>query len=985
MKPNQNSPLLETGAQSSPTHAPSPSPPSPLLSLFSPLSASYDPCSEILPFPDLTDLLNEDSQSSELSLSSSSIPPLISLPPSAPSYGGSLRVAILNSLKDNEELIVSSQTKHTKNSRGQKKKSSSLSRSSSSSAPSKPQLLMTNMNSLSLWTTSLTELQSSSSSCSSFLTLLPQDLFMTLLCSYLSLIDLSHLRSTSSRCWNLVTQYAFDHSLIPLGQGDYQATCQPIAMLRAKEYQRCGLSRPKWEHDHNAVCQLCQEGQLDVFDCYCHTCNVSYHRVCLTNNRDGEMEEEEGEELLSDPLESPFLCQECREVEETPVSGFTLLLPPRCDTVTTTATQTRNSSTSSSSLSSSSLSLAPSPVDVSRSHSHSPTETNSSLELQPHPVRGSLRVALRNSLLDSHQVDSHSSTVASSHRERERTPHCNSRIPIPPMWWEHSERGVLRRDPPSISFRVVGGFNSSNMAPSGGIYEFSSGAPTAPSSSRHLPPRSEPTWRFCPYDHLPSHLPTLHSNMSLVISPDRLDEQLTQPPCRVWAFPQLRDRPVVITSSSTSVPTARAPSEPFLKRDICFDVACLLAVPSSSTEPWSWRDQELDGEVPAPRVGSAFCYSHFLGAIIVHGGLTRESRPLSSAPSSSPLLPLPPLSPEESFDDWATQPPTPLGVGTAVSGGTAYLATDSLHCLPIRDDLSLSLSSLCPSASATASSKMTTRQTNVTEKRETAIGSSSLELHTWTNLTHHLAPGVGVPSARHGHTITAIGSQLWVFGGMGFESSESWGRGPKKRRQLNDLYLLEVGALRQEPSSTSAAQRRLEWILPASRGPVPPRRAGHSALAMGAQLIICGGANGSRYLSDLYILHTPTVTWSSVQLLSSPALSPSLLPTLLPPPRPLSWAEVISKRIKPALLPVSHDQLLIFGGGLVCDFSAPLYGAIPADCYLVTLKLSTRPKTKAPPVATGSCSSDDSHEHTTTASRAPPRKRKRAVGRPRNK
>jgi hypothetical protein len=263
---------------------------------------------------------------------------------------------------------------------------------------------------------------------------------------------------------------------------------------------------------------------------------------------------------------------------------------------------------------------------------------------------------------------------------------------------------------------------------------------------------------------------------------------------------------------------------------------------------------------------------------------------------------------EEPLDDW-TQPTTAVG--------TAYHPTDSLHCLPIREDLDLTQ----------ISSKMKTRQANQTEKE-----AYYLTVNTWTNMAHQLDPSIGLPSARHGHTITAIGSQLWIFGGMGFESSETSGktRGPKKRRQLNDLYLLDVAALKDHSS-----QRKLEWVLPTSRGPVPPRRAGHSALAMGCQLIIFGGANGSRYLSDIHILHTPTVTWSSVQLLSSP--SPSL------PPRPLPWAEVISKRIKPALLPVSHHQFIVFGGGLVCDFSAPIFGAIPADCYLVSLKLCSRP------------------------------------------
>jgi hypothetical protein len=210
---------------------------------------------------------------------------------------------------------------------------------------------------------------------------------------------------------------------------------------------------------------------------------------------------------------------------------------------------------------------------------------------------------------------------------------------------------------------------------------------------------------------------------------------------------------------------------------------------------------------------------------------------------------------------------------------------------------------------------------------------------------------------------------------MGYESLESaHGNTSKvpKRRQLNDLYVLDLQPLLSTTNTNTRSSnsggrgnsipKKMEWVKPLTRGPGPPRRAGHSAVAMGCQLLIFGGANGSRYLSDLYIFHTPTVTWSSVALGPSP--SPSLGPLwggsrggvthhegeedAAAAPPSCQWAQKISKRIKPALLPISPSQLILFGGGKVCDFSAPTFGAIPTDCYLIHLSPASEPM---PPVA----------------------------------
>lgn len=167
------------------------------------------------------------------------------------------------------------------------------------------------------------------------------------------------------------------------------------------------------------------------------------------------------------------------------------------------------------------------------------------------------------------------------------------------------------------------------------------------------------------------------------------------------------------------------------------------------------------------------------------------------------------------------------------------------------------------------------------------------------------------------------------------------------------MYVLDLKPLLSSTrSGRSFTSKKMEWVKPLTKGPCPPRRAGHSAVAMGCQILIFGGANGNRYLSDLYILHTPTATWSCVALGPSASLGSSVSADRHEdddPSSPPSWAQKISKRIKPALLPISPNQLIIFGGGKVCDFSAPTFGAIPTDCYLIQLSPASQPTCPTPP------------------------------------
>ncbi|XP_029129318.1 kelch domain-containing protein 3 isoform X2 [Cajanus cajan] len=106
------------------------------------------------------------------------------------------------------------------------------------------------------------------------------------------------------------------------------------------------------------------------------------------------------------------------------------------------------------------------------------------------------------------------------------------------------------------------------------------------------------------------------------------------------------------------------------------------------------------------------------------------------------------------------------------------------------------------------------------------------------------------PTPRDSHTCTAIGDNLFVFGGTD-------GMNP-----LKDLHILDTS------SHT--------WICPTIRGEGPQAREGHSAAVVGKRLFIFGGCgksadnNNEVYYNDLYILNTETFVWKCATTSGSP-------------------------------------------------------------------------------------------------------------------
>uniref|UniRef100_A0A2P2LA44 Uncharacterized protein MANES_06G082800 n=1 Tax=Rhizophora mucronata TaxID=61149 RepID=A0A2P2LA44_RHIMU len=106
------------------------------------------------------------------------------------------------------------------------------------------------------------------------------------------------------------------------------------------------------------------------------------------------------------------------------------------------------------------------------------------------------------------------------------------------------------------------------------------------------------------------------------------------------------------------------------------------------------------------------------------------------------------------------------------------------------------------------------------------------------------------PTPRDSHSCTAVGDNLFVFGGTD-------GRNP-----LKDLHILDTS------SHT--------WISPSVRGDGPEAREGHSAALVGKRIYIFGGCGKSPennvevYYNDLYILNTETFVWKHATTSGTP-------------------------------------------------------------------------------------------------------------------
>jgi len=130
------------------------------------------------------------------------------------------------------------------------------------------------------------------------------------------------------------------------------------------------------------------------------------------------------------------------------------------------------------------------------------------------------------------------------------------------------------------------------------------------------------------------------------------------------------------------------------------------------------------------------------------------------------------------------------------------------------------------------------------------------ETLTWYELT----PKGTLPNSRCGHSSCVLDGKLWIFGGRTEIPGTFLSRGTFK--YINDLYCYD-------PAIN-------EWLKFEPRGIIPSGRAMHTATVIGRKMLIFGGAHSSGTLHDtsgycdLYELDFDSMTWHELQYNSTP-------------------------------------------------------------------------------------------------------------------
>ena len=103
------------------------------------------------------------------------------------------------------------------------------------------------------------------------------------------------------------------------------------------------------------------------------------------------------------------------------------------------------------------------------------------------------------------------------------------------------------------------------------------------------------------------------------------------------------------------------------------------------------------------------------------------------------------------------------------------------------------------------------------------------------------------PKPRSAHTISVVGSRIFVFGGH------------RDREKFNDVHVLDT--------------ENMTWLHPSVTGAAPMKRNAHTTTVVGRELYVFGGFHGES-CNDLHVINTETMAWRS------PAVRGDL-----PPPR----------------------------------------------------------------------------------------------------
>ncbi|KAA0166372.1 hypothetical protein FNF28_03141 [Cafeteria roenbergensis] len=151
----------------------------------------------------------------------------------------------------------------------------------------------------------------------------------------------------------------------------------------------------------------------------------------------------------------------------------------------------------------------------------------------------------------------------------------------------------------------------------------------------------------------------------------------------------------------------------------------------------------------------------------------------------------------------------------------------------------------------------------------------------------HGVAASGCPKNRYTHTAVTryLDKQVLVYGGHG-----------GRTRYFSDVGVLQLpGSKAAEervthtlagggfilPTACSSATAALPagegesvggsddgavWLPVRCSGSAPPRRSGHASAVVGEHLVVSGGYNGKAVLSDLWLLHMPTLRWDECKL-----------------------------------------------------------------------------------------------------------------------
>lgn len=103
-----------------------------------------------------------------------------------------------------------------------------------------------------------------------------------------------------------------------------------------------------------------------------------------------------------------------------------------------------------------------------------------------------------------------------------------------------------------------------------------------------------------------------------------------------------------------------------------------------------------------------------------------------------------------------------------------------------------------------------------------------------------------IPCVRDGHTLSAVGTVLYLFGGSNYPESDEC---------LDGLYAYDIGTLSWELCPTQGRQ---------------PKALGHTTAVVGDTLYIFGGIYHGNATNTLYMLNTGNLTWTPLKASGNP-------------------------------------------------------------------------------------------------------------------